>query len=98
MADEKPTDKVRVIGTTADGLLLKDKNGDISRTMPMKAGVPLGPEDEVVQLSRTDDPKVLGVKTIYSREHKGPPRAATSAYRRGWGTVFGKKPKKEDMN
>lgn len=98
MADEKPTDNVHVVGTTEDGLILKDKDGNISRTMPMKAGVPLGPEDDVVQLSRTDDPKVLSVKTLYSSEHKGPPRAATPAYRKGWGTVFGKKPKKEDMN
>jgi len=93
---EKP-EKVRVLGIKDDGrMLIVDDSGEVSSTRPLKAGVPLDPSSDVVEFEATDRPHVLTKRVLY--KGKGPAKVSSPAFREGWDEVFGKAPRREDMN
>jgi len=97
MTNEDETEEVRVLAAGPDGQVVAvDKEGNVSVTNPLKHGVPINPESDIVEYGATDRPHVLTRRTIY--KGKGPAKVSSPEFRKGWNEVFGKKPKPEELN
>jgi len=98
MADDKKQDIFKPIAYSGDSVLgARCKNGEVTLVEGerVKHGEPLNPENDLLSLRPRKD-GAFDVKVIY--EGKGPAKVATPKYRKGWDDVFGKPPKREDMN
>jgi hypothetical protein len=113
---DKPQDSDVVLlhSPTADGegvhaLRARGDRLELAEIRPVKSGQPIV-AGEVARLNpREDMPLVYDVEVSYEAprppppaDHSGPSRASSTAYRRGWDTVFkrakGRRLKKHELN
>jgi hypothetical protein len=90
MADDKPKDTVRIKGVCPKGHThVERRRGDKVETgvlSNMEEGKPIPEGSEYVELkARGDEPGLYDV----TLSHKGPVRASTPAYRKGYDRIFG---------
>jgi hypothetical protein len=103
--DKADHDVVLVHGRTEDGegvraLRSRPKRLDLAEIRPVKQGQPLQGGELVRLRRRGEGPLLYDVEVQHadesdaSADHAGPPRVTSSAYRRNWETIFGKKSRK----
>jgi hypothetical protein len=104
MADgKKKVDIFSPIASRGDNILgvrIRDGAVDFVEAERVKHGKPINTENDLLSLRSRDD-GAFDVETIYKGKNgtgRGPAQVATHQYRKGWDEVFGKPPKREDMN
>jgi len=89
--------KIKVLASNDDRVsLIMDDEGNVGVVSPLKDGMPLQPEQDIVKLNKTEEPNVYTLQTLY--QGKGPARASNKKFREGWDSVYGKQKKKADLN
>lgn len=103
MTEDKKKDLFRPIaksGNSMMGARLRDGVVEITTMEPAAAGQPINTDEDLVSL-KYEGNGTYSVETVYKGKKPaagGPAQVATPGYREGWDNVFGKTPKREDMN